>query len=383
MDTFAINLLSASSGFNWYGFIIGAGMVCCIIIAHFCAVRRGYNKDLVFDICIICIPLAIVGARLYYVIFSGETWTFKEIIGFGEGGLRGLAIYGGLIGAVLGAVIVALIKRKKPAKDKATFLQIADVGFSVIILGQAIGRWGNFANQEAYGNYISSSSAQWFPLGVFIDNCSQSGCGCNGAGGWHQATFFYESFFNFLGFALLMFLFNGKRKSFDGFILSVYCIWYGLVRFFIEGLRTDSLYIGSTNVRVSQVVSALIVLCGIALIIAHVYRARVKGKKPFIFVEQSKLDDSYFGYEQSILSHPNVYEKKDGFFKRLFTSKPTPEPVENVDNASDESNDNQTDYNELADKVLQDDALPEEKIGEVSSGGKVIYEDENLGDVNE
>lgn len=320
------NLIGA---FNWYGFLIGSAMVVCIIIAYVLATKRGYYKDLVFDICIICIPLAIVGARLYYVIFDivgkGNHWTFKQILGIGSGGLSGLAIYGGLIGAVIGGGIVHLWKRNKPPQEKANFLQMADLAFTVIILGQAIGRWGNFANQEAYGRQVTNTSLQWFPYAVYIKDM----------GAYFQATFFYESFLNTIGFALLLWIYAGKRKSFDGFSLSVYCIYYGLVRFFIEGLRSDSLYL-TGNIRVSQVLSALLVVFGIAMILAHVYRARARGMKPFIFVDKDRLDSSYLGYEQSMLSHPNVYEKKKekGFFAKLFArteDTPDPEDVEHTE----------------------------------------------------
>ena len=305
-------------------------MVVCIVIAYIMATKRGYYKDLVFDICIICIPLAIVGARLYYIIFdiignpNHTEWTFKRIIGLESGGLSGLAIYGGLIGAVIGGAIVHLWKRNKDPQNKATFLQMADLAFTVIILGQAIGRWGNFANQEAFGNPVTDPSLQWFPYAVHI---TKSG---SFPAGWYQATFFYESFCNLIGFALLMWIYNGKRKSFDGFSLSVYLIWYGVVRFFIEGLRSDSLYLIPGTLRVSQLLSAILVVVGIAIIITHMYRARAAGKKPFIMVDKSKLSNDYFGYDKSILSHPNVYDKtkkEKGFFAKLFAkTEDTPDP---------------------------------------------------------
>lgn len=331
-------------GFNWYGFLIGFAMVVCIVIAYIMGTRRGYYKDLVFDIVIICIPLAIMGARLYYVLFSylgeGKTWTFAEILGIGSGGLSGLAIYGGLIGAVIGGVIVHFWKRKKPAKEKATFLQMCDLAFTVIILGQAIGRWGNFANQEAYGNLVTNTSLQWFPYAVFIDSKNA----------WFQATFFYESFLNVIGFALLMWIYNGKRKSFDGFSLSIYLIYYGLVRFFIEGLRSDSLYLVG-NLRVSQLLSAILVFVGIGIIVAHFYLARSKNLKPFVFVPKDKLSNEYYGYESSILSHPNVYEKKkDGFFKRMFSTASTPEIPDSDEDDSDEAD--EPDFDKIADELL-------------------------------
>lgn len=324
-------------GFNWYGFLIGCAMIACIVISYYMATKRGYYKDLVFDICIICIPLAIVGARLYYVIFdiigNGASWTFKQVLGIGSGGLSGLAIYGGLIGAVTGGFIVHFWKRKKDPQNKANFLQMADLAFTVIILGQAIGRWGNFANQEAYGRLVENPSLQWFPYAVFID----------AEGAYYQATFFYESILNLLGFALLMWIYNGKRKSFDGFSLSIYCIWYGVVRFFLEGLRSDSLYLVPGVLRVSQLLSAIIVVIGITIIITHMYRARSAGKKPFIMVDKAKLGNDYYGYEQSILSHPNVYDKtkkEKGFFAKLFApTEDTPDPEDFEGEQLDEEKD--------------------------------------------
>lgn len=298
---------ACSGGFNWYGFIIGMGMVICIIGAYFLAKKRGYYKDLVFDIAILCIPLAIIGARLYYVIFdivgNGGHWTFKQILGIGTGGLSGLAIYGGVIGGTIGGVILHFIKHKKAdEKERVNFWQIADLGFLFIILGQAIGRWGNFANQEAYGPKVDFN---FFPITVHIDAAH----GIDGEG-YYLATFFYESFWNFIGFGLLLWLYAGRRKSFDGFILSCYCIYYGIGRLWIEALRTDSLYT-ALGLKVSQVVSIVLIIFGICYILAHLYRARSRGMKPFIFVDENKLDETYFGYRESILHHPNDYSKPE------------------------------------------------------------------------
>ncbi len=292
------------------------GMVICIIGAYFLAKKRGYYKDMVFDIAILCIPLAIIGARLYYVIFdiigNGATfhftdenadWNWKKILGIGTGGLSGLAIYGGVIGGTIGGIILHFIKHKKAdEKERVNFWQIADLGFLFIILGQAIGRWGNFANQEAYGPKVDFN---FFPITVHIDAAH----GIDGEG-YYLATFFYESFWNFIGFGLLLWLYAGRRKSFDGFILSCYCIYYGIGRLWIEGLRTDSLYT-ALGLKVSQVVSIALIIFGICYILAHLYRARSRGLKPFIFVDEAKLDETYFGYRESILHHPNDYTKPE------------------------------------------------------------------------
>lgn len=292
--------------FNWYGFLIGAGMVICIVLAYFISKKRGYYSDLVFDIAIICIPMAIVGARLYYVVFdwiaNPDQWDFIRIFKIWEGGL---AIYGGLIGAVIGGLIVSALQKRKPAEQRVSFLQMADLAFMLIFLGQAIGRWGNFANQEAFGNLVTNPNLQWFPYAVKIDDMG---------GQWFQATFFYESMLNLFGFGLLMFLYLGKRKSFDGFITSVYCIVYGIGRFFIEALRSDSLWLIPNVLKVSQVVSVLIVIFGIGFILYHMYKARESNKKPFIFVPETALNSSYLWFEKSIFSKPRpVVVKKDKF----------------------------------------------------------------------
>lgn len=292
------------SAFNWYGFLIASGMVIDIVIAYFLAKKRGYYSDLVFDIVIISIPLAIVGARAYYIIFDvigggseWSDWTFRRVIGL-DGGLAGLAIYGGLIGAVIGGAIVAALQKRRKEGQRVTFLQMADLAFTVIILGQAIGRWGNFANGEAYGLEITNPALQWFPIAVNIN------------GVYHMATFFYESMWDLIGFFLLLWLYNGRRKSFDGFVLYAYCIWYGIGRAVIEGLRTDSLWLVEGVVRVSQLLSILLVVFGVVMIIAHMYRARTRGLRPFILVPVDQLDYTYFGYDKSQLSKPPMENDK-------------------------------------------------------------------------
>lgn len=343
----SVTVAAANGGFNWYGFIIGTGMIICIVIAYFMAKKRGYYSDLVFDISICCIPCAIVGARLYFLIFDlienpNRHWTFAEIIGL-NGGLAGLAIYGGLIGACLGSLIVLALQKKKKDYEKVNFMQMADLAFTVIILGQVIGRWGNFANQEAYGNPVTNPSLQWFPYAVHIDAAHS----ITGSAGWFQATFFYESLWNLIGFGLLMWFYNGKRKSFDGFILSSYCIWYGFGRFFIEGIRTDSLWLVPNVIRVSQVVSVIIFIFGIAYIVAHVYRARAAGKKPFLFVNEADLNADYFGYEKSIL------------YRR--TLKPDEEPEEEDDELADLPPEER--YWEQGDDYVEDEDLTEKYFG--------------------
>ena len=137
-----------------------------------------------------------------------------------------------------------------------------------------MGRWGNFFNQEAYGTYVSNPNLQWFPFSVYIENtCHQQGCLCgNQAGMWHLATFFYESMWNLLGLIILLIVFYKTKKT--GTTTATYLIWYGLGRTFIEGLRMDSLYIGGTGIRVSQALSAILVVVGIIFLAINIYRRK-------------------------------------------------------------------------------------------------------------
>ncbi len=199
--------------------------------------RLGLPKDTGLDIVLYALPPALVAARLYYVAFSWDYFGAhpERIIRVWEGGL---AIYGAVIGGALGVLILSK-RRKLP------FLQLADVLAPSLILGQAIGRWGNFFNQEAFGYAVTEPALQFFPFAVLVQE------------EWHLATFFYESLWNATGFVFLML----NRKRFEkagrhGQTFFWYLIWYGLGRLLIEGLRTDSLMLGS--VRVSQLLSLLL-----------------------------------------------------------------------------------------------------------------------------
>lgn len=290
---------------NWYGLIIATGIVVCVIAAYFTAKHRGLEGDIVIDLIVICLPLAIIGARVYHVVFdmmAGGKWTFTKFIGLDDGGLAGLAIYGGILGSLVGALIFHFIKTRKklPENKRVNFWQIADLGFTFIILGQAIGRWANYSNLEDYGGVVTNPAWQWFPFALNVN------------GEWHYAHFVYESLWCAIGFGLLFFLYMGKRKSYDGFIISCYSIFYGTGRSVLESLRAqDVLMIG--NVRVSLLVSILFVVGGIANIIVHIVLAKKNNKKVFIFVDQSKLDKSYYGYEKTKLymPMPDITFRKD------------------------------------------------------------------------
>lgn len=286
--------------FNWYGLLMATAIVLGVVGAYFAAKHRGLEGDVVIDMIIICLPCAILGARIYHVVFDvldGNEWTFAEFCGFTDGefkGLSGLAIYGAVIGALIGAVIFHFWKNRKslPEDKRVSFWQIADVGFALIILGQAIGRWGNIANSEGYGNVIENPAWQWKPFGMIGKD-----------GLWHYSIPLYESIWDLVGFGLLLYLYLGRFKSFDGFVFAAYGIYYGIGRTWIEAIRVDDvLMLG--GVRVSVVVSVLFIIMGVAIIVTHIVLAKKKNKKIFILVDQKKLNNDYYGYEQSKLAHP-------------------------------------------------------------------------------
>ncbi len=225
-----------------YGLLIVCAMALGVVLVHFEEKRKGMPKDTALDIALWVIPAAIIGARLYYVAFEWEQYR-NNLISILYVWNGGLATYGGVIGGVIGGLLLCKVK-------KLSFLKVADMVAPVLILGQAIGRWGNFANQEAFGTLITDPAWQWFPAGVFVQ------------GEWHMATFFYESMWDLLGFILLYFGLR-KRATKDGDVFAGYFIWYGIGRSVIEGFRTDSLYVPGTGIRVSQVLSIVLVLGGI------------------------------------------------------------------------------------------------------------------------
>jgi phosphatidylglycerol:prolipoprotein diacylglycerol transferase len=248
MNRYAFENLFGIQGFNiaWYGIIIACGMVLGVLLAMYRAKQRGFKPDMILDFMLWAIPLAIVGARLYYVIFEWENYAgdLLKIFAINQGGL---AIYGGVIGGIIAAIIFCKIK-------KFPFFTLIDLVVPSLILGQAIGRWGNFVNQEAFGNIITNPSLQFFPVAVYIEQLGE----------WHQATFFYESAWNIVLLCVVLLL--SRKKVKDGTLLSTYFIGYGIGRFLVEGLRTDSLYI-LPGIRVSQILSLILVAVGIVMLV--------------------------------------------------------------------------------------------------------------------
>jgi phosphatidylglycerol:prolipoprotein diacylglycerol transferase len=249
---------------RWYGVIIAVGLLLAIILAMYHAKREGHDPDSMLDLALIIIPLAVICARIYYVVLNWNVdyanRPFWHVFAIWEGGL---AIYGGVIGGFLGVWIYSRFVNRK-----AKFVDLLDLAAPSLILGQAIGRWGNFVNQEAYGYAVTNPAWQWFPAAVKIQNPVVFNGVINTPQpeGWFMATFFYESMWNLLVFAFLFFYFRNYKKRRPGDVFWFYLLLYGIGRAVIEGLRTDSLYIHGTSIRASQLLSILLIavaLCGL------------------------------------------------------------------------------------------------------------------------
>lgn len=241
---------------HWYGLIIGFGVLLGLIIALRESERRGLDKEIFTDLILFAVPIAIISARIYYVIFQWEYYSQNpgDIIKIWNGGI---AIHGALIGSVLTAIVFAKVK-------KVSFWKLVDIAAPSLLLGQAIGRWGNFMNQEAHGGEVTRSFLENMHLPEFIINQMY----INGT--YYHPTFLYESIWNILGVIILLSLRKVNLRR--GELFLTYVIWYSIGRYFIEGLRTDSLML-TESLRIAQVISIVLIVVAIALV---VYR-RVSG----------------------------------------------------------------------------------------------------------
>lgn len=247
----------------WYAILITLGMVLAVLYTTYRAKQINIAFDDVLDFTLWAVPIGIIGARLYYILTKLEDFpTFKDWINIRGGGL---AIYGGLIGGALAVLLCCYVK-------KINFFAIADCCIPGIILAQGIGRWGNFMNGEAFGY-----ETDWF-CRMGLNNALT-----NYEWQYVHPTFLYESLWNILGFVLAHFLF--RRKKYDGEIFFFVTGWYGLGRMLIEGLRTDSLYIPGTGLRISQVLAGVLFVACAALM---VYFGLRKTNKPLFRYEKTK-----------------------------------------------------------------------------------------------
>ncbi|MFS0750825.1 prolipoprotein diacylglyceryl transferase [Oceanobacillus sp. 1P07AA] len=237
----------------WYGIIIAFGAILAIYLASKEADRLGLTKDLMLDFVMFAVPIAIIFARIYYVFFEFDQYTngpWWKVFAIWEGGI---AIHGAVIGGVLTAIVFAKVR-------KVSFWQIADIVAPSLILGQAIGRWGNFVNQEAHGGPISQATYESFHQ--YLPDFIMNQMTINGV--MYHPTFLYESIWNILIFVGLLLL--RKYNPIRGEVFLTYAISYSVGRFFIEGLRTDSLYMFDI-IRTAQFISILIIVVSIILII--------------------------------------------------------------------------------------------------------------------
>lgn len=238
----------------WYGIIIASGFLLAVLYMLHRAKDFGVTQDDVLDMILWAVPIGVVCARLYYCIFYWELYEDDPIsmLYIWEGGL---AIYGGIIGGVITLLFVAKVK-KIPAP---VLLDLAGMG---VIIGQCIGRWGNFINREAFGRETEAFSRMGLTLPgretVYV-----------------HPTFLYESLWNFVGFLLLHFWFRKHERKFDGELILLYAVWYGIGRALIEGLRTDSLYITGTGIRVSQLLAGVSAAAA-AVVLALLYTGKLR-----------------------------------------------------------------------------------------------------------
>ena len=218
----------------WYGIIIACGFLLAVLYMMYRANTFGLTQDDVLDLILWAVAIGVVCARLYYFVFYWDLYRDNPIsmLYIWEGGL---AIYGGIIGGAITVLVLSRVKKIPPL----VMLDNASMG---VIIGQICGRWGNFMNREAHGSVTDS----FFKMGL-----------ADAAGNitYYHPTFLYESVWNLVGFIGLHFY--GKKRKFDGEVFLLYVAWYGLGRAWIEGLRTDSLYLFSTGIRVSQLVAAV------------------------------------------------------------------------------------------------------------------------------
>ena len=232
--------------FRWYGILIALGFILAMVYCSRNAKDFGIRSDDFFDLMLWIIPCCIIGARLYYVLFNLEHYLADpgEIFAIRDGGL---AIYGGII---VGVIVIIGVSRHK----KIPIPAMLDLAVFGLFIGQILGRWGNFMNREAFGAETE----------IF---CRMGLTAPDGSTIFVHPTFLYESLWNLAGLIFLIVWTKKGHRKYDGQCTLIYIFWYGLGRAWIEGLRTDSLYIGSTNIRVSQALSIVLVLISLILLI--------------------------------------------------------------------------------------------------------------------
>lgn len=282
----------------FYGVIIALGF---ILGALYCAKRApefGYTADDLYELLIWLIPICILGARIYFVLFKLDYYVAhpNEIFAIRDGGL---AIYGGIIVGIITAVIWCRAKKK-------SFLAAADLTCFGLFIGQAVGRWGNFINREAFGGITD----------VF---CRMGLTTPGGMTYYVHPTFLYESLWNFIGLIALHIFSKKKPRKYDGQYFLLYVLWYGLGRAWVEGLRTDSLYIGSSSIRVSQLLALISAVAALVILLANFkWKSRplfvdsLKGEAPVEEAPEEMTEKADETAEAPVEDSPAEEEKGDG-----------------------------------------------------------------------
>ncbi len=251
----AINPIAIEIGslaIRWYGILIALGIALAYFLAQKEAVKRGLHEEFVADLLLWAVPIAIISARIYYVVMSWDSYASNPIRMFyiWEGGI---AIHGALIGSFITAYIFT-------KKRNVSFFKLADIAAPSILIGQIIGRWGNFVNQEAHGGPVTRT----FLENLFLPDWIIEQMYIRKLGTYVHPTFLYESLWNLIAFVILLFARKWNWRRGEMFLF--YIFWYSLGRFFIEGLRTDSLYLIG-DLRSAQVVSIIGIVVAIALFV--------------------------------------------------------------------------------------------------------------------
>ncbi len=298
LDNVAFNL-GGKFPVYWYGIIITLGIVLAFVYASFRCKYEGVKVDDLIDVALWTVILGVIGARLYYVLTTLDQYIpkpfnfgqfIKNIFNLRNGGL---AIYGGIICGILGIVIATRIK-------KMNTIKLMDMAGPGVMIAQSLGRWGNFFNGEAFGGQIAEGHPLYFMrMGLLSNNTIADFDTFEMV--YVHPTFLYESLWNLIGFILINIFY--KKKKFNGQIACMYLAWYGFGRFFIEGLRTDSLYIPGTEIRISQLVGILCFVVFGALLIAGLIYSKKFGDP------EAKLTKFDQIIKPSIDQHPIFFKK--------------------------------------------------------------------------
>ena len=332
---FTIDKIAFSVGslsVRWYGIILTLGILCGVLYAVYRAGHEGIRREDVLDYALWVVLLAVIGARLYYVLttLTDETgaWNYHSLLDMIAIWKGGIAIYGAVLGGALGIILVSKVKKF----DKTKILKMFDMIAPGVMLGQIIGRWGNFVNGEAHG--VQTSESFFLRMGLMG---AADGARPNTVTYFHP-TFLYESLWNLVGFVLINLFY--RKKKYDGQILLMYLAWYGFGRMLIEGLRTDSLYIGVF--RISQVVGFLCFVICTTLLVYFAVRNRRKDKDKEEYTP--------------------VYENLHGVTLRPKKSAAEQSQESDEDEAQGEENEEKTENTEKSDILgLADDPFDREK----------------------